>query len=224
MAETLAHSTNFRKYITLFLLHKLPQPCNSWRMSEMQTEVMVPEWDLADRMRKALRISGMDVQEMADYLGVARNTVSTWINGRNRPSRPTLRLWAIRCGVPYEWLLEEGLMFDNTRGADGDDGELLGLCAGCADRSMHCDGTIDDCCCACSWFPHGEPSPTNDLCRCGLGLAADAYGDDPYVSWACEDGAHNRCIVTDCTCACHGAGDDDDQPADLCRSGLGLAA
>jgi transcriptional regulator with XRE-family HTH domain len=64
----------------------------------------VPEWDTADRMRKALREAGIGVQEIADYLGVARNTVSTWINGRIEPSTQTLRLWALRCGVPYGWL------------------------------------------------------------------------------------------------------------------------
>lgn len=66
--------------------------------------VAVPEFDLADRMRKALRASGVGVQEMADYLGVARNTVSTWINGRIEPSTQTKRLWALRTGVPFEWL------------------------------------------------------------------------------------------------------------------------
>jgi transcriptional regulator with XRE-family HTH domain len=64
----------------------------------------VPEWDVADRMRKSLRNAGMGVQEMADYLGVARNTVSTWINGRIEPSTQTLRLWALRTGVPFAWL------------------------------------------------------------------------------------------------------------------------
>jgi transcriptional regulator with XRE-family HTH domain len=44
------------------------------------------------------------VQEMADYLGVARSSVSNWINGRVQPSTPALRLWAMRCGVSYEWL------------------------------------------------------------------------------------------------------------------------
>lgn len=78
-------------------------------MSEAQTAAAVPEWNLADRMRKALQVSGIGVQEMADYLGVARNTVSTWINGRNRPSPAAVRLWAMRCGVPYEWLAGEGL-------------------------------------------------------------------------------------------------------------------
>lgn len=64
----------------------------------------VPAWDLADRMRKALRESGVGVQEMADYLGVTRSTVSTWINGRIQPSVQTLRLWALATGVPLEWL------------------------------------------------------------------------------------------------------------------------
>lgn len=66
----------------------------------------VPQWDTADRMRKALRSAGIGVQEMADYLGVTRSTVSTWINGRIAPSTQTLRLWALRCGVPYDWLAD----------------------------------------------------------------------------------------------------------------------
>lgn len=70
------------------------------------TSDSIPEWDLADRMRKALRHSGTGVTEMADYLGVARNTVSNWINGHSDPRLQTLRLWAIRTGVTYEWLTQ----------------------------------------------------------------------------------------------------------------------
>lgn len=73
-------------------------------MSIEQAPAGVPEFDLADRMRKALRTADMGVQEMADYLGVARNTVSTWINGRIVPNRQTVLLWAMRTGVPLEWL------------------------------------------------------------------------------------------------------------------------
>jgi transcriptional regulator with XRE-family HTH domain len=76
-------------------------------MSEMSTE-RVPEWDTADRMRKALRVASIEVRDMADYLGVSRSSVSNWINGRIRPSKQTMRLWALRCGVPMAWLTGEG--------------------------------------------------------------------------------------------------------------------
>ena len=55
-------------------------------------------------MRKALRTSGVGAAEMADYLGVSRNTVSNWINGHHPPRGAYLRLWALRTGVPFEWL------------------------------------------------------------------------------------------------------------------------
>ena len=68
-------------------------------------------------MRKSLRTSGVGVQEMADYLGVARNTVSTWINGRIEPSTQTIRLWALRTGVPYEWLRDGEVAAQTTTGS-----------------------------------------------------------------------------------------------------------
>ena len=64
----------------------------------------VPEFDIADRMRKALRHAGISVQQMAEYLDVDRSTVSTWINGRISPSTQTVRLWALRTGVPFTWM------------------------------------------------------------------------------------------------------------------------
>jgi transcriptional regulator with XRE-family HTH domain len=55
-------------------------------------------------MRRALKVSGVGVQEMADYLGVSRASVGAWVNDRQAPKVQTLRLWAIRTGAPYEWL------------------------------------------------------------------------------------------------------------------------
>ena len=55
-------------------------------------------------MRIALRHADMGAGEMAEYLGVGRNTVSTWINGRITPGKQSLRLWSMRTGVPLEWL------------------------------------------------------------------------------------------------------------------------
>lgn len=66
---------------------------------------VVPEWDLADRLRKALRVSGLHVSDMAEYLGITRETVGRYINGHteNVPLQ-TLRLWSLRTGVPLEWI------------------------------------------------------------------------------------------------------------------------
>ncbi len=71
---------------------------------QREPDAAVPEFDLADRMRKSLRHGGVTVAEMADYLGVSRQSVGNWIGGRIEPDIRTLRLWALRAGVPYPWL------------------------------------------------------------------------------------------------------------------------
>lgn len=85
----------------------------------IETTGNVPEFDLADRMRKSLRHADLGVQGMADYLDVTRGTVGNWINGRIHPSTQTLRLWALRTGVPFKWL-ETG---ETPTGNDPDGGE-----------------------------------------------------------------------------------------------------
>lgn len=87
-------------------------------MSISTDGVTVPEWDLADRLTKSLRVAGMSTQEMADYLEVHRNSVSAWINGRVKPSGQTIRLWALRTGVPHKWL-KEGIESDRPDGPNG---------------------------------------------------------------------------------------------------------
>jgi transcriptional regulator with XRE-family HTH domain len=71
------------------------------------TIIYVPDtlkWDLADRMAKSLRVADIGVQEMAEYLGVHRNTVGGWLSGRIKPTKTTIQKWAKRTTVPFEWL------------------------------------------------------------------------------------------------------------------------
>lgn len=65
---------------------------------------VVPELDLGDRMLLALRHADVGTAEMADYLGVSRQSVSNWLGGRKRPKTGALRLWALKTGVSFEWL------------------------------------------------------------------------------------------------------------------------
>ena len=75
-------------------------------------------FDMSDRLAKALRVAGMTNAEMAEYLGVSRNTISNWTNGHQPVKKQSLRLWALRTGVPLEWL-EHGRL--NAESPSGDD-------------------------------------------------------------------------------------------------------
>ena len=88
----------------MILLRRRSAVCNARGMTTESIGSTVPEWDVADRMQKALRVSCLTVQGMADYLGVSRNTCGRWLNGHTQPPVAALRLWALRTGVPYGWL------------------------------------------------------------------------------------------------------------------------
>ena len=62
------------------------------------------EMDQADRIRKALRVSEVSVNEIAEVVGINRNMISAWINGRAKPNENQLRKIAMRTGAPVEWL------------------------------------------------------------------------------------------------------------------------
>ncbi len=85
---------------------------------------VVPEWDMADRLNKSLRVAKMSAQQMADHLEVHRNTVSSWLNGRGTPKKPQLIAWALRVGLPFEWL-RDGTEPEQPDGPDGGGNVLL---------------------------------------------------------------------------------------------------
>lgn len=65
----------------------------------------IPEWTLGWRLQRSLAHATMTTGDMADELGVARSTISRWVNdGKGRPKAAYLKMWALRTGVPYEWL------------------------------------------------------------------------------------------------------------------------
>ena len=65
----------------------------------------VPEWTLGWRMQRALAHAGIRAEDMAAELGVVRATVSRWMHDKGSPPRTIyLRQWALRTGVPFEWL------------------------------------------------------------------------------------------------------------------------
>jgi transcriptional regulator with XRE-family HTH domain len=85
----------------------------------METNTVTKDlsFDFADRLVKSLRVSRTGVSEMAEFLGVSRATVANWTSGRTKPTKGLQRAWAMRAGVPYEWLASGVLP-----SYDGDDG------------------------------------------------------------------------------------------------------
>lgn len=88
----------------------------------MTTTSHAPLWRLQDRLARALDEADVSVTDMAAELGVHRNTVSNYLHGR-RPSKAVLRVWSLRCGVPYEWI-ERGTI----------DGEVTDAHTACDER------------------------------------------------------------------------------------------
>jgi transcriptional regulator with XRE-family HTH domain len=66
-------------------------------------------WTLGDRMRKARRTAGLSTADLAAELGVHQTTVTKFEADTAVPRIGYLRLWAIRCGVPLEYLIGEPL-------------------------------------------------------------------------------------------------------------------
>jgi transcriptional regulator with XRE-family HTH domain len=61
-------------------------------------------WTLADRLKKSRQLAGLDQDEMAKRLGIARNTISSYETGKSEPSATTFVLWAGMTGATLEWL------------------------------------------------------------------------------------------------------------------------
>lgn len=56
-------------------------------------------------MKRALSWGDVGAGEMAEHLGYSKAQISRYLNDKGEPPRrPILISWALRCGVPFEWL------------------------------------------------------------------------------------------------------------------------
>lgn len=79
----------------------------------------IPQFTMADRLRKAREHAGVDQRQFADELGIARATVSNYERGAVQPRKIVLKAWALRTGVPLEWL-ETGEVPSGNNGGGGE--------------------------------------------------------------------------------------------------------
>lgn len=72
-------------------------------MSQEHSVDNVPEFDLVDRLHKAMRERGTNATRLASELGVHRNTINNYLSGKPIDRR-TIMAWAMACGVSVSWL------------------------------------------------------------------------------------------------------------------------
>lgn len=60
---------------------------------------------LRHRLRIAREYADLEQDELANIIGVSRNTIGNSEKGRVQPRRITLNAWALACGVPVSWLI-----------------------------------------------------------------------------------------------------------------------
>lgn len=64
----------------------------------------VPEWTLADRLRKARELAGYSQAELATVTGISQRSIIRYERGQAGPRKPELLAWAAACHVEYVWL------------------------------------------------------------------------------------------------------------------------
>lgn len=77
-------------------------------MSQTTDSGQIPEWTLPWRLQRSLAHADVSIDQMAEELGVSRQTVSRWLNEHGQPRVGYLKLWAMRTGVPLGWLQAGG--------------------------------------------------------------------------------------------------------------------
>lgn len=73
-------------------------------MSEQRAPSSVPAFELRHRLARALEEADVSNEEMAHEIGRGVTTIRNYLRGRTIPERAVLVTWALRCGVPFDWL------------------------------------------------------------------------------------------------------------------------
>lgn len=64
----------------------------------------VPEILTQHRLRIAREYASLEQSELADLIGVSRNTIGNAEKGKVRPRKIVLNAWALATGVPVTWI------------------------------------------------------------------------------------------------------------------------
>lgn len=78
----------------------------------------IPVFTIGDRLRKARERVGLSQSDFAAEIDVSPRSVSNYESEAVTPKKIVLKAWALRTGVPLEWI-ETGEVPNNGDGGDG---------------------------------------------------------------------------------------------------------
>ena len=79
----------------------------------------IPEITIRHRLRIAREEAGYEQGQLAELIGVGRNTVSNAESGKTKPRKVMVNAWAMATGVPVKWL-ETGIAPTETGPGGGE--------------------------------------------------------------------------------------------------------
>jgi transcriptional regulator with XRE-family HTH domain len=76
-------------------------------MTSAYDQGTIPPIELRHRLRIAREAAGLEQSELADAIGVSRNTIGNIEKGKLKtpPRKIIINAWALACGVPVSWLI-----------------------------------------------------------------------------------------------------------------------
>lgn len=74
-------------------------------MTSAYDQGVCPEVQIRHRLRIAREHAGLDQGQLAELIGVSRNTVSNAETGAVQARKIVLNAWALACGVAVTWIL-----------------------------------------------------------------------------------------------------------------------
>jgi transcriptional regulator with XRE-family HTH domain len=83
-------------------------------MRQEQASGNVPTFEMRHRLALALEAADVSNEQMADEVGKSVTTIRNYLSGRTHPGRAVVVTWALRCGVPFDWLAY-GIEADDPR-------------------------------------------------------------------------------------------------------------
>jgi len=75
-------------------------------MTQEQAGGLIPEFTIADRLKLARELSGLDQDELAEMTDTSRSTIRNYENRKHTGKRKSIALkrWALATGVDLQWL------------------------------------------------------------------------------------------------------------------------